>query len=218
MASGFIVRILLHMPDHQTKAILIPEEVLVSCSPAVYLAFNYIVYDRLLRFNIGDRHSLIRPSWIGAVFIFSDVSTFVIQAVGVTMMTNADSAENGRNIFKIGVYLQSISYYIFCVFMIRTWWSIRREGKYSGQESWWMAFKMLGISSAFIIVRTVYRIVESSTPRGSFIRSHELFLYLLDVLPLFIAISFYIFWWPSKYMQTKGGLTQEFNFVKNETA
>ncbi|KAF5371211.1 hypothetical protein D9758_004114 [Tetrapyrgos nigripes] len=219
MALGFGVRILLHMPEHQTKSILIPEEVLVSCSPAAYLAFNYIVYGRLLRFNIGDRHSLIRPSWIGAMFILSDVSTFVIQAAGAAMMTNADSVKNGENIFKLGVILQSISYYIFCVFMIWTWWSLRREGKSSGQEPWWMAFRTLGISSAFIIVRTAYRIVESSTPRGSYIRSHEMFLYLLDVLPLFIAISFYIFWWPGKYMPIKGGgLPEEYSYVKNETA
>jgi len=79
MSLGFGVRILLHSKDHQSKTVLIPEEVLVSCSPAAYLAFNYIVYGRLLRFNIGSRHSLIRPNWGAAFFVTSDISTFVIQ-------------------------------------------------------------------------------------------------------------------------------------------
>ncbi|THU89873.1 hypothetical protein K435DRAFT_573707, partial [Dendrothele bispora CBS 962.96] len=112
-AICFGVRILLHSPDHQHKTTLIPEEVLVSCSPAAYLAFNYIVYGRLLRFNIGSRHSLIRPNWIAAFFITSDVSTFVIQAAGAALLVSATTAERGATIFQIGVILQSVSYYVF---------------------------------------------------------------------------------------------------------
>ncbi|KAK7470195.1 hypothetical protein VKT23_001633 [Stygiomarasmius scandens] len=220
MSLGFGVRILLHSKDHQSKTVLIPEEVLVSCSPAAYLAFNYIVYGRLLRFNIGSRHSLIRPNWIAAFFVTSDISTFVIQAGGAALLVSADTADRGEKVFQIGVTLQSVSYYLFCVLLIWTWWSIRKERIATGRECWWMAYKLLGISSAFIVIRTAYRILESFSGRGSTIRSHELFLYALDVTPLFIAIAFYIFWWPGKYMDGDSitdGLPNYQKVKQNET-
>ena len=89
-------------------------------------------------------------------------------------------------------------------------------------------------------IRTAYRILESFSGRGSTIRSHEreyprlsspssngsqfllliVFLYALDVTPLFIAIAFYIFWWPGKYMDGDSitdGLPNYQKVKQNET-
>ncbi|THU76775.1 hypothetical protein K435DRAFT_813090 [Dendrothele bispora CBS 962.96] len=170
----FGVRTLLHSPDHQHKTTLISEEVLVACSPAAYIAFNYIVYSRLLRVNIISRHSLIRSNWSAAFFITSDVSTFAIQAAGAALVASPTTADRGGTIFHIGVILQSACYYLFCIFVYWTWWNLRKEPIVTGHERWWTTYKVLGVSSVFIVIRTVYRILESSPSRTSVIRSREI--------------------------------------------
>lgn len=48
-------------------------------SPAAFLAFNYILYGRLVRNRVGDQYSYIHPRIVARVFIISDVVTFMIQ-------------------------------------------------------------------------------------------------------------------------------------------
>lgn len=54
------------------------QQLLIVCSPAAFLAFNYIVYGRLISY-IGAEHSIINPRKVAKVFVISDVATFMIQ-------------------------------------------------------------------------------------------------------------------------------------------
>jgi len=200
MAFGFVIRVLLNNPSHQQHGPFIAEEILTSCSPAAFLAFNYIVYGRLLRSFIGRRHSLLPPNYIATFFVCSDVLTFFVQAAGAAMFTNISTLNTGKKVFQIGVILQSASYYIFYIMLFMTWRSIRKEGIATGREMWWKAYKMVAISSLFIVVRTIFRIIYSSTNKDSKVRTDEVFLYVFDTIPLFLAIVGYIFKWPGVYM------------------
>lgn len=61
--------------------IFINEESFVVVSPAAFLAFNYIVYGRMLRGSVGDKkgYTLLNPARISTVFVISDVITFLVQ-------------------------------------------------------------------------------------------------------------------------------------------
>ncbi|THV05848.1 hypothetical protein K435DRAFT_849593 [Dendrothele bispora CBS 962.96] len=81
MSSGFGVRILLHSPDCQHKTTLIPEEVLVSCSPAAYyLVFNYIVYSRSKQSIVSSKaHFSRQVSFDHEIFLYTlDILTLFI--------------------------------------------------------------------------------------------------------------------------------------------
>ena len=75
---GFFFR-RLNASNPNSKGDLIIENVLITCMPALFLAFNYILYGRLLLHTLGRRHTLLRPTIIATVFVTSDVVTFLVQ-------------------------------------------------------------------------------------------------------------------------------------------
>ena len=54
------------------------EQLFIICAPAAFLAFNYIVYGRLISY-IGAEHSIVKPQKVAMIFVISDVSTFLMQ-------------------------------------------------------------------------------------------------------------------------------------------
>lgn len=97
---------------------------------------------------------------------------------------------------------------------------MRREGLSDGTEVWWRAYQSVAFSSAFIVVcllrdcfqvlcvfltlfnqiRSIYRMISSIEGNTSTVATTEIYLYLLDVLPLMIAIGIYIPFWPGNYI------------------
>ncbi|KAJ3797555.1 RTA1 like protein-domain-containing protein [Lentinula aff. detonsa] len=177
-------------PAYQTsKTTMIIEEVLTLCFPAGFLAFNYIVYGRLVLYCLGARHSLIRPQWVSTFFIMSDVSTFVIQGIGAAFVVQPEHHDLGGKIVEVGVILQTISFGIFSAMLLLTYVSVRRERSTNGTETWWRAYQAVAFSSTFIVIRSIYRMISSIDGSSSVIATTEIYLYLLDVLPLMIAIG-----------------------------
>ena len=79
-AIGYIFRVLLSS-NQTSKAIFILEEVLIIVSPAAFLAFNYVVYGRIISEAVGQRKgfTLVRPNWVSTIFVISDIVTFLMQ-------------------------------------------------------------------------------------------------------------------------------------------
>ena len=77
---GFILRFEVAKNPY-TKILFILEEMFVVVSPAAFLAFNYIVYGRIMRESVGDTrgYSLLKPSLVSTIFVISDIVTFLMQ-------------------------------------------------------------------------------------------------------------------------------------------
>jgi len=59
-------------------ALFAVEQLFIICAPAAFLAFNYIVYGRLI-YYLGEEHSIVKPQRVAKIFVISDISTFLIQ-------------------------------------------------------------------------------------------------------------------------------------------
>jgi hypothetical protein len=58
-------------------------------------------------------------------------------------------------------------------------------------------------------IRSIFRIAEFAGGYDSYLATHEGYLYLLDALPLFLAMSLYVFVWPPRFIpdvEYEGGL------------
>ena len=66
-----------------SKVSFILEELFIVVSPAAFLAYNYIVYGRVMRGSVGEKagFSLLRPSRVSTIFVASDVITFLMQVM-----------------------------------------------------------------------------------------------------------------------------------------
>lgn len=76
-ALGFFLRYASkYSPNSLTLFAL--EGLFIICSPATFLAFNYITYGRFIS-HIGTEHSIVNPRKVAKIFVISDICTFLLQ-------------------------------------------------------------------------------------------------------------------------------------------
>lgn len=60
----------------------IMQSLLLLLGPSFFAASIYMVLGRIIRLTGGERHSLIRPSWLTKIFVVGDVLSFFVQSGG----------------------------------------------------------------------------------------------------------------------------------------
>ncbi|KAH8091067.1 RTA1-like protein [Cristinia sonorae] len=208
-AVGLGLRFGLHAQP-ESKGIYIAEYLFVVLSPCGFIAANYVLLGRLSGWMKGDAHLWINPRRITLVFVLSDVVTFLIQAAGGGVSINNDPriALKGSRIFLAGLVLQLLSFIIFSILYVRFLWRVRkyepaiwtRDSGISWFKDWRSLAGALIISCIGILIRSVYRTVELSQGYHGTLATSETFFYALDTLPLFVAITIFLPFWPGRYI------------------
>ncbi|KAF9485300.1 RTA1-like protein [Pholiota conissans] len=222
-ALGIATRFGLHS-NPQSKGIYIVEYLFVVLSPCAFIAADYVLLGRIAKHLNADKHLLVSSRRITIVYVSSDISTFLIQAVGGAMSASANDptmALAGSRVFLAGLAAQLLSFISFSVIYAIFLYRVR---KYSPElwmmdkdkvwyKSWRTLAAALCISCIGILIRSAYRVVELSEGfQGPLTRS-EPFFYGLDTLPLFIAIAIYLPFWPGRFMPADSPLVVESNEV-----
>lgn len=176
---GFFCRIAIDPKDLNVPLFVI-QNILIIATPSAFLAFNYMLYGRLIaaidpQFGANDhksrmeksRYSFIPPRIVGRAFIWSDISTFLIQVAAGSMLGNAGDNQSlaniGNKLFLVGVCAQGVSYSLFTGLLSiavvrlvverrRTKVNLPEEGWSEVDRSTVMIFGGLYFSSLFIIV------------------------------------------------------------------
>ncbi|PPQ98523.1 hypothetical protein CVT24_004014 [Panaeolus cyanescens] len=86
---GLSFRFGLHVHP-QSKGIYIVEYLFVVLSPCAFIAADYVLLGRLAKHLEADAYLLVNSRRITIVFISSDVTTFLIQAIGGSMTASAN--------------------------------------------------------------------------------------------------------------------------------
>ncbi|KAI0052331.1 RTA1-like protein [Auriscalpium vulgare] len=215
-AGGIATRYVLHTnPD--SANVYRAEYLLVILSPCAFIAADYILIGRLSRHLRSGKHLLISPRRITLVFVSSDILTFLVQAIGggLSAGSNPDTAKLGSHIFLAGLILQLVSFIFFgivyFVFIIRVRRHERDEWFSDADKPWYNDWRALAAGIAVnivgITIRSFYRVAELSQGyRGSIAQDEKLF-YLLDTLPLWIAVAMFVPFWPGRFISPlpKGG-------------
>jgi hypothetical protein len=58
------------------------QSLLLLLGPSFFAASIYMVLGRIIRLTGGERHSMIRPSWLTKIFVVGDVLSFFVQSGG----------------------------------------------------------------------------------------------------------------------------------------
>ncbi|KAF8312247.1 RTA1-domain-containing protein [Clavulina sp. PMI_390] len=228
MAFGLAMRFALaKKPDN--SGIYIVEYMFVVLSPCAFIAGNYILLGRLSRHLDMGHRLLVSPLKITRIFVISDITTFLIQASGGGLSTSHQltTAETGAHIFLAGLALQMASYAFFtCVYLVFLWrcWKSEEEqpdgqGRVwtrscrvgndgallkEGEYRWWRDWRALAgaliLSCIGILIRSVYRTIELSQGYAGPLATNEATFYGLDTLPLFVAVTIYLPFWPGRFI------------------
>lgn len=207
MAMGFFIRIVLpNNPD--SSMLFLSQQLLILLSPAAFLAFNYLLYGQFVADCLDPSYSRIPPRKAATWFVISNLVSSLIQTVGGGLQTSKSVSTDklGVNMVLAGLAIQTIPFALFIFLCLHVYKHIRAHGISLSSETWGPIVPALLFSSATIMLRCIYRIIEYIQGSGGYLMTHELWLYLLDALPLFIGIIVYIPFWPSKYLVVKTDL------------
>jgi hypothetical protein len=108
--------------DQQNVGFATARLILFLLAPLWINAFVYMTISRMVHFYIPDQKAAgIRSTLISRVFVWSDIVTFIVQAVGGMMTapgSDATTIQNGLNIYIAGIGLQQACIAVFFVVMI----------------------------------------------------------------------------------------------------
>jgi hypothetical protein len=98
---GFLIRIFISRPGlRNSLGVYVVMNFFIVLAPAAFLAYNYILYGRVIRICVGREHSRIRPEIVGRTFVISDIVTFLVQvqprATSLSFITFADCGSGCR--------------------------------------------------------------------------------------------------------------------------
>jgi len=209
-AFGLSTRFGLHLYP-QSKELYIVQYLFVVLAPCAYIAADYVLLGQLGVHLHAEQFLSISARRITVIFIMSDVSTFLIQAVGGSISASANDFTTNRigsRIFLAGLVIQLLSFVTFtslyCLFLYRIYtrkpdiWTLDKS------KSWYNDWRALGaallVSCIGIMVRSIFRVIELSEGYQGHLATTESYFYALDTLPLFIAVAVYIPFWPGRFI------------------
>lgn len=210
-AIGLAGRFVLHNNPTSLGAYIF-QNTFITLSPCGFIAAEYVLLGRLVRWlNAGD-HLLIRPTRVTLIFVLSDVTTFLVQAGGGGISASAggdqDKVDLGSKVFFVGLILQLVSFIVFMLLAAR--W-IFRVWKYEpatwtcdSHLPWFKDWRSLAgamwISFVCILVRCIFRTIELSEGYQGHLTTTESYFYLFDVIPILNALIQFIPFWPGRFI------------------
>jgi hypothetical protein len=177
------------------------QSVLILVAPALFAASIYMTLGRLMRSIHGERHSLVPIRWLTKAFVLGDVFSFLIQSSGGGLLAAKNfNPKTGQNIILGGLFVQIIMFGLFTVTAIvfhvrmRKWPS---GASMDPNSRWARTMWMLYTTSALILVRSVFRVIEYITGKEGYLLTHEWTLYVFDAALMFGTMAVYAVVYPA---------------------
>ena len=159
-------------------------------------AFDYMVLARMVNFFIPKKSVWkIRPGVLAFVFVFLDIFSFFIQAIGAIMAnqggTSRSAVQSGLHVYMGGIGIQELFILLFLAVALRCqkeMMTLERTGALGAdplKARWRWVLYPLYVSLSLISIRIIFRLVEfsKSVSQGNTIPTHEVYQYVFDAVP-----------------------------------
>ncbi|KAL0261909.1 hypothetical protein SLS55_003342 [Diplodia seriata] len=207
---GYVSRVISSTQYPESKNVpYILQALLLLLAPALFSASIYMVLGRIIRLTGGEEYSLVRVSWLTKIFVFGDVSSFIIQGTGGSILAKAETAEKrdrGELFITIGLIVQIVFFGLFILTSIHYNWRLRRaptEASRTTPVSWQMYLIVLYISNGLIMIRSIFRLAEYLQGEDGELLSTEVYLYVFDAALMFLSMVLFNWKHPSTLIPPK---------------
>lgn len=196
---GYIARIM----SRNNTAKLMPfaiQNAFILLAPVLFAASIYMVLSRIISSVNGERHSFIIPRWLTRIFVTGDVLALSIQSSAAGIMMISDLASLGEGVVIGGLAFHIVIFGIFGVTASRFHIKMRRDpmvGSIPASLQWEQLLRMLYASSALIMARSIFRIIEFIMGHDGYLLTTEWPLYVFDAVPMFTVMVIFWKWFPS---------------------
>lgn len=185
----------------------ITQKILLLVAPSVFAATIYMILGRTILAVHGAHLSPIRPSLLTKVFVAGDVVCFFVQLTGGAIMSGGGSRTNlGRYIILTGLSLQITLFglFVFVAYLFHTRIRTQRtEASHRPEIKWEVMLTILYVVSGIIMIRNLFRVVETSGGRSGYLLQHEWPLYVFDSIPMVAVVAILLYWFPTLIRPTK---------------
>ncbi|KAF2748116.1 RTA1 like protein [Sporormia fimetaria CBS 119925] len=191
---GYIGRIL-SWTDHCALSHYIMQTLLLLLGPALFAASIYMILGRIILLTEGEKFSLIRRTWLTKIFVGGDVLCFIMQGAGGGILSSAKAdpkkKDLGEYLIVGGLFVQLTFFGFFViaagVFQFRGRDHLRALPR---EITWKKHLNVLYLTSIFILIRSIFRVIEYLQGNDGYLLSKEVFLYVFDaVLMLAVMVA-----------------------------
>ncbi|KFY03682.1 hypothetical protein O988_01308 [Pseudogymnoascus sp. VKM F-3808] len=141
------------------------------------------------------------------IFISADIISFLIQVSGSGIASSGNwegsNATLGQNVLIAGLATQLLTFLFFVGILRRFHQLANTEGREDAPRGWRKVLHAVYATSALVIVRCIYRLIEFALGIDGYPFVHEWMFYVLESLPMLVAIIIFCVYHPAKYLPNK---------------
>lgn len=231
---GFGGRIFSHNKIDSTGPYLV-QALLLILGPPLFSATIYMAFGRIVTTVLhNENYLLIYPKYITTICVVGDLLSLNIQGAGGSLMSNAD--ENikyysmGEYVVIAGLAIQILFFGFFVIIEATYYFRLQRNIHASQYNSkiinediryypkrfinWKTILVSLFVCSIFILIRSIYRVVEFVQGNSGYVASHEWFLYFFDAVMMFLSGLLFVSQDVSNYFLKTVPLTKRLQELK----
>lgn len=197
------------------------QAILILVAPALFAASIYMILARLIRALHAEHLAMIPINWITKIFVTGDVIAFGLQAAGGGIQSGGtlEMYNMGEHIIVAGLFIQIAVFGFFVATSVRFHTRVAKSPtsiSANGDIPWKRHLYILYATSALILIRSVFRIVEYLQGNDGYLISHEIFLYIMDAMLMAAVMAIFAIWYigglekntrPRDSEASSGGLT-----------
>lgn len=178
----------------------------ILLAPVLYAASIYMTLGRVIRQLDGDRHSIVRPTWLTKIFLAGDFTALAIQGSAAGLMVVAEYAKLAQGLAIAGLIFHIIMFGIFGITAAIFHRRMRNDPRASSASmilDWEQSMCMLYAVSALIMARSIFRIIEFVMGPTAYLLTHEWTLYVFDTILMMGVMGIFWRWYPSTVGSTR---------------
>jgi len=186
-----------------SKMPYIIQSLLILLGPALFAASIYMVLARIIQLVDGDALSIIKVRFVTKVFVLGDVLSFIVQSSGGAMLAQAKNNsdfQRGEYVIIGGLAIQVISFGFFIIVSAIFHHRISRsptEQSAQVKVPWKKFLWILYAASAFIMIRSAFRIIQYIVGYDGVLQQHEVYVYVFDASIMFLTTFLFNVYHPS---------------------
>ncbi|KAL4868976.1 hypothetical protein BDV12DRAFT_185539 [Aspergillus spectabilis] len=186
-------------------------QTMIVLAPVLVCASLYILLSRIIRATRAPGSEekdakvlggMLKVTWLPKIFITLDVGAMVTQGGGSAVAAAGEwqgtLEEAGTAILIAGLALQLATFTVFLVVVVK----FHRDGAKSFILDEGMVKVIYGVYIAgfFIMVRSIFRLIEFAWGTDSYIMTNEWPIYVLEAVPMWLAFMVLGWYHPSRWL------------------
>ncbi|PWY92368.1 RTA1 domain protein [Aspergillus heteromorphus CBS 117.55] len=191
---GYIFRIVCYNNTASITSYSV-QSVLILLAPVLYAASVYMTLGRIIRSIHAEELSVVPVSWLTRLFVISDIVAFWVQGGGAGLMVMQNMATVSKVIVIVGLVIQMAMFSFFIVTSVVFYRRAQQIPPTAGGVPWRQHMNTLFAVSGFILIRSIYRVVEYTMGMDGYFLTHEWPLYVFDAVLMWLVMVI----WAIKY-------------------